>query len=425
MRSIGGLSEFSFTSAFTTRYDLSPLIHGNRLSVMQRPFDGHNSEQLSQSIIKAEPKFPVTNPPVSMPCLHAISSLLEKNKNKRIGAAGFETFTDNPFFRPIEFEALERRELEPVFRPSSDKTNFDATYDLEELLLEEAPLEARARRQKPREQLKENATEREIRTEELHRMIETLFEPFNYTAISAERSGTSTQHTHADVLTTCRDAATGEEAAYISTAPADVVRQAVNEKRGSTSVTTEQVQPSHSPATTPLARTRASTNSPSGSPQMSASPVAAGNPEPGSDMIAGPHYQSDAEYFPPNQNQPQGKSTSPTDPQPPNSSSPPQHSSTSYSRPIPSNRIRGSTRSTSRTGGVSVVLDERGTGSWNEMGASVNDQQQQQQQQTHSKPTGMLGFLSRKKGRDRSPRAKERERGVLGKEGARVIISNT
>ena len=37
------------------------------------------------------------------------------------------------------------------------------------------------------------------------------------------------------------------------------------------------------------------------------------------------------------------------------------------------------------------------------------------------KPTGMLGFLSRKGGRARSP--KPREPGVLGKEGARVVIS--
>lgn len=37
------------------------------------------------------------------------------------------------------------------------------------------------------------------------------------------------------------------------------------------------------------------------------------------------------------------------------------------------------------------------------------------------KPTGMLGFLSRKGGRARSP--KPREPGVLGKEGARVILS--
>lgn len=49
-------------------------------------------------------------------------------------------------------------------------------------MLEEAPLEARARRQKPRAQLKEDATDKEIRADELHRMIETLFEPFDYTS---------------------------------------------------------------------------------------------------------------------------------------------------------------------------------------------------------------------------------------------------
>lgn len=36
------------------------------------------------------------------------------------------------------------------------------------------------------------------------------------------------------------------------------------------------------------------------------------------------------------------------------------------------------------------------------------------------RPTGMLGFLNRKKGRERSP--KPQEAGVLGKEGARVVV---
>ncbi|KAK3082545.1 Serine/threonine kinase, partial [Teratosphaeriaceae sp. CCFEE 6253] len=96
-----------------------------------------------------------------MPCLHAISSLLEKDRSRRIGAAGWESFTDNPFFRELDFEALERKEIEPIFCPSSEKTNFDATYDLEELLLEEAPLEARARKQKPRPELRADATPQE------------------------------------------------------------------------------------------------------------------------------------------------------------------------------------------------------------------------------------------------------------------------
>ena len=116
--------------------------------------------------------------------MHAISSLLEKDIHKRIGAMTFESFEDNPFFRPIDFVKLEKKQIPPIFVPSSEKTNFDATYDLEELLLEEAPLEARARRQKPRAALKEGATDKEVRDDELHRMIETLFEPFDYTVAS-------------------------------------------------------------------------------------------------------------------------------------------------------------------------------------------------------------------------------------------------
>jgi serine/threonine kinase 32 len=151
------------------------------LTIFQRPFEGSTQTTLSHQITQASPKFPITSPPVSMPCLHAISSALEEDPAKRMGSMSFLSFTDNPFFRSIDFEALERKEVEPVFVPSSEKTNFDATYDLEELLLEEAPLEARARRQKPREQLKDDATEKEIREDELYRMIENQFVPFDYT----------------------------------------------------------------------------------------------------------------------------------------------------------------------------------------------------------------------------------------------------
>lgn len=157
--------------------------HSVLIERVQRPFEGNTHESLAKDVIKASPHYLITQPPVSMPCLHGISSLLEKDKRKRIGAASFESFTDNPFFREIDFEALELKRIEPVFRPSSEKHNFDATYDLEELLLEEAPLEARARKQKPRHQLKDDATDKQRREEELHRMIETLFEPFDYTTV--------------------------------------------------------------------------------------------------------------------------------------------------------------------------------------------------------------------------------------------------
>lgn len=150
----------------------------------KRPFEGKTHEELADAIGAANPHYFITKPPVSMPCLHAMTSLIEKDRRKRIGATGFDTFTSHAFFEPIDFEALERKQIPPIFIPSSEKTNFDATYDLEELLLEEAPLEARARKQKPRAELRNDATTKEIREDELHRMIETMFEPFDYTLAS-------------------------------------------------------------------------------------------------------------------------------------------------------------------------------------------------------------------------------------------------
>lgn len=152
----------------------------------QRPFDGSNEAALSQQIQTTSPKYPVTQPSVSLTCLYAIRSAMDPNPKSRLGCT-WESFIYNDFFREIDFDLLEQKRIEPVFVPSSEKTNFDATYDLEELLLEEAPLEARARRQKPRERLKEDATEQEIREDELYRMIERDFRPFDYTVAAYKK----------------------------------------------------------------------------------------------------------------------------------------------------------------------------------------------------------------------------------------------
>lgn len=328
-----------------------------------------------------------------MPCLHAISSLLEKDRKKRIGAIGFESFADNPFFRPLDFIALEAKEIPPVFVPSSDKTNFDATYDLEELLLEEAPLEARARRQKPREALKDDATDAEIRAEELHRMIETLFEPFNYTtipdyrpiavavpdpteSIGGSRASNQSNSDQTPASVTSQQDPWGRPLAHSKSPDGDL-----QPTRSTTAAQSTTHSPSGSPplANTVLNQTQRSTTTVKSS---TGSPTAQ----------RGEH----SDYYP-------GNGAIPTP---------------SFSRPMNS-RPRGSQRSTSMGGGVQVVLNE--TGSWSEM--ANQSSALVQTPQAVEKPSGMLGFLSRKKGRDRSPKAKER--GVLGKEGARVIISNT
>ncbi|KAL3433051.1 kinase-like domain-containing protein [Aspergillus tetrazonus] len=332
----------------------------------KRPFEGRSQDTLSENIKKAQPKYYVTNPAVSIPCLRAMSALMEKDRSKRIGAVSFESFTSHQFFADIDFEALERKEVPPVFRPSSDKTNFDATYDLEELLLEEAPLEARARRQKPRAELREDATAKEIREDELHRLIETMFEPFDYTAV--------TYHGNA-----------AEAIASVAN-PEDCIQTAASS--------------THS-------RHYSQPDSTRGSPAR-----AEGSPS----RLTLPDNQSSI-----------GVALEGTNSQPlsPASQTPPPATAPNFARPfVPpaAARARPTARKTSKGGGVQMVLEE--AGSWSELAdqsATLPAEGFDASGKGKSTNSGMLSFLSRKKGRDRSP--KPQEPGVLGKEGARQIIS--
>jgi len=164
------------------------------------PFEAEKGDSLSRQIQFRDPPFPHTSPPVSTICVLAMSNLLERDWNTRIGAHSWESFTDHPFFQPLDFAALECKRVAPVFQPSQEKSNFDAVYELEELLLEQAPLEGRARKaakrppqprheghtngdQKVKKELpprRKGRTEEE-REEEIMDMINEYFEPYNYT----------------------------------------------------------------------------------------------------------------------------------------------------------------------------------------------------------------------------------------------------
>ncbi|KAL2846801.1 kinase-like domain-containing protein [Aspergillus pseudodeflectus] len=332
----------------------------------KRPFEGRSQDVLSENIKRAQPKYYVTNPAVSIPCLRAMSALIEKDRSRRIGAVSFESFTSHQFFADIDFAALERKEIPPVFRPSSDKTNFDATYDLEELLLEEAPLEARARRQKPRAELRDDATAKEIREDELHRLIETMFEPFDYTIVNYRGNAA--------------------EAIAASTNPEECLQ--------TTNSSTHSRHYSHP-------------DSARGSPvRTEGSPTR---------MMAQDTQSSIGEAL---------ESTS-SQPPAPLSQPPPPPPAPNFHRPFvppPPMRPRPTARKTSKGGGVQMVLEE--AGSWSELAdqsATIPADGYDAANKGKPSNSGMLAFLSRKKGRDRSP--KPQEPGVLGKEGARQIIS--
>ncbi|KAK5995027.1 Serine/threonine-protein kinase 32C [Cladobotryum mycophilum] len=309
----------------------------------KRPFDGTNEATLSQQIQFTTARYPVTQPPVSLTCLYAIRSAMDPNPNTRLGCT-WESFIHNDFFMALNFDYLEQKRIEPIFVPSSDKTNFDATYDLEELLLEEAPLEARARRQKPRERLKEDATEQEIREDELYRMIDTDFRPFDYTVAAYKK------------------------------------------------ITAAQGLPGDNSSMQTIPGTKA---------QIPGVDDAAPTIEPLKTFPAPP-------IQPP----------SPPIDRPGRTSRPPGYQSQQYvSRPMPASK-----RVTSSTGGVQVTLD--GGGSWSDLARQDATLPRDANTFSDSKSEhsgGVFGFLKNKRGRNNSP--KPRERGVLGKEGARVVIS--
>ncbi|KAK7991864.1 hypothetical protein PG988_000658 [Apiospora saccharicola] len=330
----------------------------------KRPFEGNSESSLSAVIQAASPKWPITSPPVTLPCLYAIQAALTADPDKRMGST-WDSFIRHQFFQMLDFEALERKEIEPVFVPSSDKTNFDATYDLEELLLEEAPLEARARRQKPREKLKDDATEKEIREEELYRSIERDFQPFDYT-VAAYNKLAAMQNGEGDAADLNNSAGPAGENTHGQAMSVNTAVPAMPSNGNPSQYQAQQPQQQHTDAQNRGHHHQGSRGGPARPPPLPPYP----------NSYAAGHHRS----------QPSGM------------------------------------RVQSPTGGIQMTIDA--AGSWSQLARQdatlPADANTVPDDKSSSSGGGVFSIFGRKKGRGHSPKPKER--GVLGKEGARVII---
>ncbi|KAJ8098743.1 kinase-like domain-containing protein [Lipomyces tetrasporus] len=146
----------------------------------RRPFPAVGQDELISQIRLASPKYYNTSPAVSYDAQQAMKGLLKHSPTTRLGATGMKDFFEEPFFEIYTREGLEAKEYAPVFVPAKDRTNFDATYELEELLLEDTPLEARGGRNKKRREVKGDISAAKSREAELHKMIENMFEVFDF-----------------------------------------------------------------------------------------------------------------------------------------------------------------------------------------------------------------------------------------------------
>ncbi|KAI9203325.1 kinase-like domain-containing protein, partial [Polychytrium aggregatum] len=126
------------------------------LTFGKRPFRAKTNEAL-QVAINTEPLIFPDHPAGATPsgdCLSCLSQLIERDVTKRLGAkesGGIPVLRAHPWFKEYDWALIEEKKGTPPFTPDSKKANFDATHELEELLLEDNPLKA-----KPRKKNKEN-----------------------------------------------------------------------------------------------------------------------------------------------------------------------------------------------------------------------------------------------------------------------------
>ncbi|KAI3654749.1 hypothetical protein MP228_000129 [Amoeboaphelidium protococcarum] len=121
----------------------------------KRPFRGKSNDALTHAILHDVVQFPNNaEANVGKECLDLLKSLLDRDIDKRIGHGeeNFRLFKQHPFFNkeinghgPIDWDLMEQKKFKPPYVPDSKRANFDASHELEELLLEENPLRVKKR----------------------------------------------------------------------------------------------------------------------------------------------------------------------------------------------------------------------------------------------------------------------------------------
>ena len=107
------------------------------------PFFNENVEKMYDLITKGELRFPKKFK-VTDEAKDLLVKLLVKNQKERLGInGGFEEIKKHPFFKGIDFKALEEKKIEAPFKPvledSFDVRNFDEEFTSEDLVSSEIP----------------------------------------------------------------------------------------------------------------------------------------------------------------------------------------------------------------------------------------------------------------------------------------------
>ncbi|KAF9127988.1 hypothetical protein BGW39_005434 [Mortierella sp. 14UC] len=129
----------------------------------KRPFQTESISDLKKAIPTQTIEFPEKEG-LSRECISAMRGFLTRDPKERLGIkGGMDGVRQHPFFQAGAYQTnpdnwwymMETKQLTPKFQPSSENVNFDATYDLEELLLDDEPLTYRSTRKRAQRMQKE------------------------------------------------------------------------------------------------------------------------------------------------------------------------------------------------------------------------------------------------------------------------------
>ncbi|KAJ3208831.1 hypothetical protein HDU82_001857 [Entophlyctis luteolus] len=115
----------------------------DQYSKMQRPFEASSSDILKVAIVNDEVAFKHSRE-ISADSKSAITQFLIKDPERRL--QGRDQISSHPFFIKLDWDAVERQEVKPSFIPDIKSMNCDFTHELEEILVNDNPLVAKARK---------------------------------------------------------------------------------------------------------------------------------------------------------------------------------------------------------------------------------------------------------------------------------------
>ncbi|KAJ3188491.1 hypothetical protein HK101_009139 [Irineochytrium annulatum] len=159
----------------------------------KRPFRSKTNDGLTNSIINDPLSFPSEPATVSADAKDCVKAFISRHLDNRLGAkesGGMQRIKEHPWFKEYDWEKLEAKDLPPPFVPDSKKANFDATHELEELLLEDNPLKAKPRKKNAEGKLEPRVAPAGEAPEvtKMMNMMEEKFIVFDYTRPKAKSS---------------------------------------------------------------------------------------------------------------------------------------------------------------------------------------------------------------------------------------------